>query len=274
MYKFQVCTNFKQIVLAILLAASHILFAGESINRKPANFIPNDDVILVPLEYETHFMVRHIDPTKPNLALIKNQIETWVTQEQYVREWGIESTGLYRPPTQEEKLNFFQRNFLRYVSKETREPLKQTVNEWWNQDDAETEVQRVKQVTEDTNSKKDKVIATKIINKKSEAKAEEFKIKFKPRPLKGFFSLALRSSYFNADGVLGVNGRFDIRLWRTFSSIGVDTMAYYDLQAQRTITSITKRLTPTVDISLTSTFTPIETIKEDHRLRIGYNKAF
>lgn len=274
MYKFQACTNFKQLVLALLLAVSQCLLAGETISRKPANFVPNDDVILVPLEYETHFLVRNIDPTKPNLALIKNQIEVWVTQEQFVREWGIESTGMYRPPTQDEKFRFFQRNFMRYVSRETREPLKQTVNEWWNQDDAETEVQRVKQVTEDTNSKKDKVIATKVIAKKSETKKEEFKIKFKPRPLKGFFSLALRSSYFNADGVLGINGRFDIRLSRNFASIGLDTMAYYDLQAKRTITSVSKRLSPTWDISLTSTFTPIELIKEDHRLRIGYNKAF
>ena len=279
MWLLRQCKTFKQyLALCLMLICCGVNAQDSKSFRKPANFVPNDDVIIVPLEYETHFLVRHIDPNHPRLARIKNQLELWVQQEQYVREWGIEDTGLYVPPTQEQRFDFFRKNFLRYVSRTAREPLKRDLREWWNADDAVTEVQRIKQTEEEINRKEKAGITKKISKTKvlstSKSKKFKYKLRFRPRVLKGYAALSFRSNLFNADSVLGVNGRLDLRISRNFSKIGLNTMFYYDINDNRMITSISKRLTPTISTSITSTFTPDEAIQEDHRLRIGYSKSF
>jgi hypothetical protein len=269
---FQQCKILKHLCALLVMLMSTVCTAKT--NRAPANFVPNDDVIIVPLEYETHFLVRNIDPNHPKLKKIKNQLDYWVTQEKYVTEWAIEDTGLYRPASQEEKLNFFKKNFLRYVSRKARDPLKRDLKEWWNSDNAEAEVSRVNQVTEEINTKEKGAFAKKINKQKVLAKTQKFKLRFKPRVLKGYVSLSLRSVYFNADSVVGINGKIDFKISRGFSSIGLNTMAYYNYSDNRLITSFSKSLTKTISTSITSTLAPEELVTEDHRFSLNYSKSF
>ena len=98
---------------------------------------------------------------------------------------------------------------------------------------------------------KEKAGITKKISKTqvlttSKSKKFKYKLRFRPRVLKGYAALSFRSNLFNADSVLGVNGRLDLRVSRNFSNIGLNTMFYYDINDNRVITSVSKQLTSTI----------------------------
>lgn len=263
-----------------VLCAVTFILCSESraqIMRSPANFVPDDDVIVVPLEYESHFINRHMDMKNQRLRTIKSTLDNWARKREYVEEWGLQGTGIYNPPTQEQMFNFFHRNFFRYVGRRVNEPLKRGINEWWDgsQEETDAEISAIQQTTQSVN-KKDKsgTIFKKVSKKKVIKETKYFKLKTRVRPLRGFISLSGRTPWVNIDAIVGANGRMEVKAERYFVGSRIYTMINHDVLANRTIGLITMPFTKTISGSITHTLTPTQSTNEDTRFTLGYRKSF
>lgn len=243
--------------------------------RSPANFVANDDLIFVPLEYETHFLVRSIDLKKTKIIQIKNQIDRWDKERAHAEEWGLDKTGMYRFPTQLQKFDFFKRYFLRYVSREARKPLEADLKDWWNSSDVESEIEIINSVASDIEGNgASGSLARKVNTQKTIKAGKGYKFKFRARPLRGFVSLSFKSPFVNINSVVGLNGNIEVKVDRNFSSFGLYTMANFDISAERNIYYVQKSLTKRISTTVTSIFSEKDLIKEDHKFAIRFSTKF
>lgn len=243
--------------------------------RTPANFIPDDDIIVVPIQYESRFIDRVMDPSKSQkLAETKTQLDFWYEQEQYVEKWGLEGTGMITVADGDQKLRYFQRQFFRYLGKSAGDPMKEDLKEWWQEWRAEDEVQAIREREAETDSKEQTKVAKKINKDKVINSGPKYKLRFKPRVFKGFVSIQFTSKWFNADAVAGINGRNEVTFNRFFKDVGVYSMASYNFQNQIFLAYVDKRITDKFTVAYTYHDNPDLGPEVDHRLSFRFAMPF
>jgi hypothetical protein len=238
-----------------LLFALKLQAESTNLGRAPANYIPDDDVIVVPLVYETHFMARLMDEKNERLYEIQFQLEQWRRQDEFLETWGLERTGMFPQQMPDERMRFFQRHFMRYVSKSKGDPLKEDIKEWWQEWRAEDEVQEIRRRS-DTLERRNQANnrdQTGIEPTKTVSQGPAYKFKFKPRVFRGFMMADFESRWINAEAVLGVNKRMELKVDKLYESIGFYTMANYNFQTKFFIATANQRLTNHLSLGLTYT---------------------
>src|SRR5688500_13028114 len=80
-------------------------------NRAPASYVPDDDVIVKPVDNELSFYQQYIASDKSQEVLnSRNQIKTWNDNQQFADQYGMDSTlagSAYFVPTPDEKWEYF-----------------------------------------------------------------------------------------------------------------------------------------------------------------------
>lgn len=86
--------------------------------RTPSNFVPNDEVEAT-LEKNKGLWIDRVmvEDDRGVLKKIKKDMNTWNDKEEYAKQWNLESTGLYKTPTNERKVKYLQKNLLKYLDK-------------------------------------------------------------------------------------------------------------------------------------------------------------
>ena len=113
------CLKIKQFCQGVyficMLSCCLSAFAQSSsyILRKPANFVPDDDMIIVPIVIERNFIEEFNDKHAEDFKEARRRLENWLAQEQYAIDYGLENTGVVQLPTPEQKRTFLERNYLR-----------------------------------------------------------------------------------------------------------------------------------------------------------------
>ncbi len=126
------CKLFRQSRLAVyflvsicICVSAHAQLRG--INRAPANFVPDDDMIIVPMVVERNFFEEFNAKHKDDFSSSRKKLQHWQTQEQYAKDYGLEDSGFIQTPSEEEKQNFSQRHYLRYISKDVERSNNKTL---------------------------------------------------------------------------------------------------------------------------------------------------
>jgi hypothetical protein len=255
------CLKFKHIYKSVYLfitclwCLQALAQVSPIIKRKPANFVPDDDMILVPMVVERSFIEEFNEKHKDEFREAKRKIEYWMTQEQYARDYGLENTGAFEQPTPEDKQQFFNRHYLRFLQKEVETSNQQTMTNWmneWNTND-EIDAIRANEQRDDfiVKAKRDK--GQKVYETKKEVKVGEksFRFDIQPRIEMGMIRVTINTPLFDIRAWVGVNGNQEVKIERHIAATKTHAFVNYYIEQQRTLGVIDQPLLANWSLRLT-----------------------
>lgn len=227
----------------------------KSVGRKPANFVPDDEVILVPKVIKKNFLDEFHEKHREELNSARKKLRFWLSQEQYAKDYGLENTGIVSLPTIEQKENFLYRNYLRFISKDfersTNRGLQNTIQQWSTDDEIDT--LKALELHDRVVVKARKSRGKKGIDTTKTVKVgkDDFKFGVQPRLEIGMIKFTVRSKYVRARAWIGVNGNQELMFQREFASIGGSAFVNYYIDQTRVLANFDKRLSASWVLRLT-----------------------
>ncbi|MCO4752965.1 MAG: hypothetical protein KC478_00715 [Bacteriovoracaceae bacterium] len=235
-------------------------FAAEArVGRAPANFVPDDDKIVVPMVIERNLMEDFHEKHSHKFKNAKQKIQKWVAQEEYAEAYGFENNGVVDLPTAEEKQKFFEKNYLRFVTKDVEKSAnrnaKQTVEQWyseWNADDelASIEAQEAHE-SFIIKAKKKRGQKVRAIEKEVKVGKSKIHLDIQPRVEVGMVKIRFRSPFLKARAWVGINGNQELQLERRFKSTQTNAEVNYFIEQKRVLASVDQRITNNLSLRLT-----------------------
>lgn len=257
------------------------------ISRAPANYVPDDDMIVVPIVIERNkiheFNERHAD----KFQNAKRQLRQWINDQEYVEMYGLEGTGAVRQPSPQEKQRFFERNYLRFLNSDIEQANNEFLTNTLDQINADEELATI----ETFEAREEYIVeaqkeatgteAKKLVKTEVKVGKEKFKFDIQPRVEMGMIMVRFKSSYFRARAWVGVNGNQEFRIFRTFKSTGTRAQANYFYEQRRVLASIDQPLVPNWSLRLThdkQTADPelngLTETRENNVIQIRFGKRF
>jgi hypothetical protein len=241
------CTFFKHICsIVAFLAICQTYANAEGIKRAPANFVPDDDMIIVPLVIERNFYDDFNEKHKAKFKQSREKLEGWIIQEQYAIDHGLEDAGFIQLPSASDKERFLRRNYLRFIQKDVErsnnETLQGLVNSW-TADDEINAIRNTEQqgefIVKAKKSQGQKVVkATKSIK----VGKSKFKFDIQPRLEQGMIIVRLKSKFVDVRAWLGVNGKQELLIKKKFKTVGTKLWANYFIDEKRTLAAASQRM--------------------------------
>lgn len=275
------------ILFGLALSVTHA--QGQSTSkpavRMPASYIPDDDVIVVPVDNELSFYQQYVASDKSeDVARSRNQIKVWNDNQQFADEYGMDSTlagSSYFVPTPDEKWEYFKDKYMRYLRRKGEQPLKDMPKNWYQEYRASNEVDtidemeaRFKKTTKTSNSGQNLPggLQSKEVNiwKKT-------KFIFQPRVDQGLVIVGIKSPFAYARAWVGVNGETEVNVQKSIDSIGFRMMFNYFAHSGRYFSSVDQRLMENVYARVTSIRDPQREKSEfvsDETVMLLYAKQF
>lgn len=258
MAKCQKFKHFRAAVYIIFTASwclatfAQVSFSG---NRKPANFVPDDDMIIVPMVVEKNFIEEFNDKHQVEFKNARRRLDFWMSQEQYAQDYGLEDTGVVRLPTPEEKQRFFERNYLRFLQRDVNRSNQETMTsflEQWNTDDEIDSInaneQRSDFIVKAKRNKGQKLYKAK---KTVKVAGKKFRFDFQPRIEMGMAKVRVDTPYFDIRAWIGVNGNQEVKISRRFASTNTRVFANYWIEQNRVLGVIDQPLVTHWSLRLT-----------------------
>ena len=242
------CKIYIQILGAVYLLVSFSSWAkNDSAGRAPCNFVPDDDVIVVPMVIEKNFIDEFHDKHQAEFHSAKKTLRYWISQEQYAIDYGLENTGIVTLPTTEEKERFLQKHYLRFLSKDVEKSTNRGLENKWKEWTADDEIDAInslelheKVIVKAKNSKGQVDLkATKSV----QVGEKNWKFGFHPRVEIGMVKFTMESEYLKGRAWLGINGNQEIKLERKFVSTKSSAFMNYYVDEAKVLAAFDQRLT-------------------------------
>lgn len=240
-----------QVCLVYGLALKSVNSLAGEIFRAPANYVPDDDMIVVPIVIEKNAMDEFNEKHSSRFSNAKAQLIKWINDENYVQAYGLEDTGAVRLPNEQEKERFFERNYMRFlqtdVQNSTNSMLTENLEELTADDELAT-IERYEARDEyivearKANGQTTDQAERNIVKKEIKVGKDKFKFDIQPRLEMGMVMVKLKSNYFNMRAWLGVNGNQEVNFRKKFSSFGTNTRVNYYIEQRRVLASIDQPL--------------------------------
>lgn len=280
------CRKIYHLCFIVHLLGSVLCFAeeGKDYGRKPANFVPDDDMIVVPMVIEKNVYERFNERHLKEFNSAKKTLRFWMSQEEYAEAYGLENRVVMLP-TQDQKERFFQRRFMRFLSQDVERSTNQTVTETLEEltNDDEIDSIRAIEMHEKVLVKAEKSRGKKTVKKTKNVKVgkEKFRFGFQPRLEIGMARFTLRSRFFRARAWLGINGNQELYIERRFKSTNTRAFMNYFIEQNRVLASVDQRLSRGWSLRFThnKTFEDIEVwdqtgLTENNVLQLRFNMRF
>ena len=281
------CKKFIQYIVGVYFLGIFSIPCHSQVGRAPANFVPDDDEIIVPIIVEKNFIDEFHEKHADQFQVARKRLQDWLQQEQYAKDYGLENSGVVDTPTEDEKVKFLNRNYLRFLSKDversTNSNLRDTLEDWTTDDeiDAISAVELHEKVI--VHAKKQN--GEKIIKEEKSIKVgkDTFKFGFQPRLEMGMVKFTVQSKYFKARAWVGVNGNQELKLERRFKSTNTKAMVNYYIDEERALAVIDQRIVDHLYLRFTHTkeFNPDldvaadeEVIPENNIMQLRFNMGF
>lgn len=251
------CKFYMRILLSVYLLGSQLCSAETTkrISRMPANFVPDDDMIIVPIIIERNFYNEFNTKHKREFSSAKKKIQHWLRQEQYAKDYGLEDTGIVVLPTEEEKQRFLQKHYLRFISKDVERSTNKSLQNSWDDWTADDEIDAISAL-----ELHEKVIVTakkrkgaKDLKASREVKIgkDKLKVGVQVRPEIGMVNFTLRSKYFKARAWVGINGNQELKIEKRFKSTNTRAFVNYYIEETRLLAAIDQKLSAHWTLRLT-----------------------
>lgn len=271
------------IFLAILSApcAQGQLTPEALIERAPASYIPDDDVIAKPVDNQLSFYQQYVaSDNSHDVITSRNQLKVWNDNQIFAEQYGL-NTKLYGSaffvPTQEEKLQYFKDKYMRYLRRKGEQPLKDAPKNWYQDYRASNEVDtidemenRFKQTTKKSHMRKD---LPEALQQKEVSLWKQTKFIFQPRVDQGLVVVGINGPIAYARAWVGVNGKTEFNIQKSIDSIGFRMMFNYYADSGKYFTSVDQRLADNLYARVTSQKDPAAFVKDD-TVMLLYAKQF
>ena len=284
--KFRNYLAFRQLALVGGLLVSGLCF-GQSVfppkhlMRLPASYVPDDDVIVKPVSNEISFYQQYISSDESSdVVKSRNQIKVWNDNQVFADQYGLNTSlagSAFFVPTQEEKWQYFNDKYLRYLRAKGERPLQQMPQTWYQEYRASNEVDTIDEIesrfkkNNKTSSGRSALPGSLQVKEVSLWKKTTFI--FQPRLDQGIVVVGFKTPFAYARAWVGVNGRTEINVQQTYDSIGLRAMFNYYADSGEYFSSVDQRLTESVYARYTRSNNPVTKIQDD-TLMLLYAKKF
>jgi len=276
------------------VALSLILSAGVAqgqvspklyVSRAPASYIPDDDVIIKPMDNELSFYQQYVASDKSyDVVESRNQLKIWNDNQQFADQYGMDSTltgSSFFVPTPQEKFEYFKDRYMRYLRRKGEQPLKDVPKNWYQDYRASNEVDTIDEMEDrfKSTTKKSKIGKSlpDSLQQKEVSLWKETKFIFQPRVDQGLVIVGIKGPIAYARAWVGVNGETEVNIQKSIDSIGLRAMFNYYAHSGKYFTSIDQRITNNLYARVTSLRNPegdIDNPKHDNTVMLLYAKHF
>lgn len=235
--------NVQNICFVSVLISSFSMARGF---RAPANIVPDDDMIIVPLNIEGNIYEDFNEKYKDKFKASRQKLELWMQNEQYAKDYGLEGTGAVNLPTQDQKEDFLKRNYLRFITKDVQRSTNGTLNETWSNLTTNDEIDAISEREDreeyfirakNSNAGKEPQLETRI-----KVGKRKFKLRFQPRFEQGAMKITLKSEFIDLKALLGVNGNQEVKFERKWKSTNTKALLYYYIDESRVLASVDQKI--------------------------------
>ena len=259
----------------------------EIIGREPANYVPNDDVIVVPVDAEMSFYEKHVlnDRVFSAKSQVQQQIKIWQENELMAQQYGLDTQsvgGLYYVPTNDEKFKVVQRSYFRYLQKKGEDPFKtegQTIVRDWTANDEVNSIDEMEAAFRAT-VRRDGIgrPLPKAFQQRQVAKTKKFRFNFQPRVEQGVIILRMEGPILDVRAWVAANGETELNAERKFEATGTRFFVNYFAHEGRYLSVMDQDLLyPGLRARFTSTWDPDQLAPEranERRYQLMYSTAF
>jgi hypothetical protein len=218
--------------------------------RKPSSYLPDDDVIVAPVNNEMSFYQQYVLSDKTEeVALSRNQMKIWSDNQVFADQYGMDSSltgAAFYVPTQQEKFEYFKSKYMRYLRSKGERPLKDMPKNWYNTYRASNEVDtidelenRFRSTTKKSNSGS---ALPSALQEKEVSLWKNTKFIFQPRLDQGLVIIGFRTKFAYARAWVGINGKTEFNVQQTYDKIGLRMMFNYENDTGKYFTSLDKHL--------------------------------
>lgn len=260
----------------------------EKAEREVANFLPDEELIIVPYREEKGYIEKIHDKNENQIASMRTRVQDWIRTEEFANNHGLSNLPVYQTSSAQQRRTFFERNYLRFFTRDLEQTTNQGVQSWWESWTVDDEIDSIEEVSirepfllsEHNDSRQVNKLASKkeieITSSKSKKKRKKFKIGTQPRIEQGAFLITMSS--FIADGrvFLAANGRHEVTLRRRFKSIRARTLVNYYVFDKRLLASMDKKLNDQWSVRVSHDRRNMDTSTEsqDDRIQLTYRIGF
>ena len=264
-----------------LLAAFMTSLSQAQPFRHPASYVPDDDVIVTPVDNQVSLYQQYIaSDESADVALARNQIKVWNDNQVFADQYGL-STDMSGSssfvPTPEQKWEYFNDKYLRYLRRKGERPLQQMPQTWYQEYRASNEVDTIDEMESRFKNTNKKSTSGNVLPDKLQAKEVSLWKKttfiFQPRVEQGLVLVGFRTPFAYARAWVGVNGRTEVNVQQDYKSIGLRAMFNYYADSGEYFTSVDQRIMDNVYARYTRNFRPDSNIQDD-TIMLLYGKQF
>ena len=258
--RINICKKYMQIACSVyfLVTSSVVADTASLVSRTPANFVPDDDMIIVPIVIEKSIVDEFKEKHEDSFRGSREKIRYWVSQEEYAEAYGLQGRGIVNTPTEAQKEKFVNKHFLRFISKDvekTTNSVGQDILEDWTADDeldaieAIEEHERVLVKAQGTQKPLGSLETTSTVNVGN--KKSKIKFGFQPRVEVGMVKFTMKSKLFNARAWVGINGNQELNLERRFSSTNTKALINYKIDETALLMAVDQTISKHIRLRFT-----------------------
>lgn len=253
-------------------------------NRAPANYIPDDEVIITPVANELSFYQQYVaTDMSQDVVQSRNQLKVWNDNQVYAEQYGMDASltgSQFYVPTQEEKLEYFKNKYMRYLRNKGEQPLRDIPQNWYQSLTASNEVDTIDEMENKFKSQNGLQSKSKVpesLQVKEVSLWDKTKFIFQPRVEQGLIVVGIKSPIAYARAWIGVNGRTEMNIQQTYKKTGTRFMMNYYADTGRYFTSIDQKIIDNLHARVTSQKNPDAqegAAQEDNTVMLLYAKQF
>lgn len=276
------------VVLALIIVAAKAegqVTPMASVSREPASYIPDDDVIVKPVDNQLSFYQQYVASDKSRDVInSRNQIKIWNDNQAFADQYGMDSTltgSSYFVPTAEEKFEYFKDKYMRYLRRKGEQPLKDAPKNWYQDYRASNEVDTIDEMEARFKNTSDKSLSGKdlpdSLRQKEVSLWKKTKFIFQPRLDQGLVIIGIKGPIAYARAWVGANGETEVNVQHSIDSIGFRLMYNYYAHTGRYFTSLDQRLADNLYARVTSIKNPEVAkgeVEQDNTVMLLYAKQF
>lgn len=255
------------------------------VTRAPASYIPDDDVIVKPVDNELSFYQQYVASDKSaEVMSSRNQLKIWNDNQQFAEEYGMDSTlagSSFFVPTSDAKFQYFKDKYMRYLRRKGEQPLKDAPKNWYQDYRASNEIDTIDEMEarfkKSTNSGKTNKMLPDSFKQKEVNLWKETKFIFQPRVDQGLIIVGIKGPIAHARAWVGVNGETEVNVQKSVDSIGFRLMFNYYAHTGSYFTSADQRVVENLYARVTSqrnAGTKGNSDNQDNTLMLLYAKQF
>ncbi len=201
--------------------------------RDPANYIIDDDVIVVPVEYDERLRNTLFDFKYDRLQRLKDKVDYWVEREQFFYNWGFEDDEIRFGPTQAQKDDVYKIELIRYFTRVAGDPIQDDLRSWWDSYREENNEQKQSEVIENRNNDVvadivDKELERRGLVKRGKVSEFEYALKFRPLPLRKMLDFLIESSIADVRIRYSNGGDTEVLVDKRYRKLGLYWLADYN----------------------------------------------